>query len=187
MPPKCRIFKKGNKKPKHQRYVFWRIRIPRAISVSNANSSQQEIDFLRDAEKKGRLSGIIWIDRGSGRNEDNVRWALEYLHSEHAKLYGRNIQKRYDYAWIKMAIDHGKLSERYWVLRDMSTPAFITYIRSLGFSDIADSKTLNKMIAVSQWNRDKDFIDFPRARVQILERRRRNRIAMTFLEILNEF
>ena len=68
----------------------------------------------------------------------------------------------------------------------MSTPKFIDYIKSLGFTDIAGSKTLNKFIALAKWNTTTNKFTFPEALVNTLELKRRNAIALKFLEILKE-
>ena len=64
----------------------------------------------------------------------------------------------YDYAWIKMALDHGAIPGPYSKLKYMSTPAFVKYIKKLGFADIAGSKTLNKFIAKAHWHSDDNSI-----------------------------
>ena len=68
----------------------------------------------------------------------------------------------------------------------MSTPKFVDYIKSLGFTDIAGSKTLNKMIAQATWISKSNMLTFPGYYIPIKELNRRNLIIQKFLEIMNE-
>jgi hypothetical protein len=177
----------ANKKNKtRKRTTLFSGRFPYAISISTRKHSKKEIDFLKDAEEKGYITNVTWINSGSIYNDDKFRDALHYLHSEHAEKLNCKIQNHYDYAWIKLAIDHGKIPSRFWILKYMSTPAFVSYIKLLGFFDIAGSKTLNKYIAAAQWHPEEIKFSFPKSYISISECRRRNDIALKFLEIINE-
>ena len=65
-------------------------------------------------------------------------------------------------------------------------PNFVDYIKSLGFKDIAGSKTLNKFIAKATWIKEENRLSFPRGFLGRLECKRRNGIVSKFLEIMNE-
>ena len=66
----------------------------------------------------------------------------------------------------------------------MSTPAYVKYIKKLGFTDIAGPKTLNKFIAKGHWY--SNSITFPDSQISVSECERRNKINLKFLELLNE-
>jgi len=156
------------------------------ITISVDGLTEEQIAFFKEAEKKGLIPKITWIDSKYDSTDDKMKFALLYLHTEDADSEGCQIKHHYDYAWIKMAIDHGPIPSPYWKLRHRSTPAFVKYIQWLGFTDIAGSKTLNKVLAKAKWYDGENRISFPKFGIGILECKRRNRIAMKFLELINE-
>ena len=156
------------------------------ITTHTGNLTQKEINLLKGLVAKGLLPKITWITSSPDGVNDKIKYALRYLHSEEAKSLGCEMQKGYDYAWIKIVLDQLKLSSPYAVLKCMSTPVFVNYIKSLGFKDIAGSKTLNKFIAMAHWDREGNRLSFPMQFIPPLECERRNNIVWKFLEILNE-
>lgn len=194
MAPKYRISTKGKRLQKRKMKLFslavkarrLSVKRPCAITISTEGHSQAEIEYLQDAEAKGLITNVTWIRSNNKGVDDSIRYAIHCLHTKEAQTYNCNIQKQYDYAWIKMALDHGSVPSRFGILQHRSTPTFVRYIQSLGFTDIAGSKTLNKELSKAFWDSLNSTITFPKSYVNILERKRRNRIAMKFLEILNE-
>ena len=133
---------------------------PRAISISTRGLTQEQIALFKELERKREIPPITWIVSFPNSVDDKIRLALIYLHSEDAKIQKCQMQKGYDYAWIKMALDHGIIPSQYLHLKSMSTPRFVEYIESLGFTDIAGSKTLNKFIAKATWLSEAYIISF---------------------------
>ena len=86
----------------------------------------------------------------------------------------------------KIALTRGPIPDRYTEQRYMSTPKFVDYIISLGFNDIAGSKTLNEAIAQARWHSEGNRLSFPSAFLGNVERKRRNLIVFKFPEIMNE-
>jgi hypothetical protein len=156
------------------------------IAISTRELTQEQIDIFKNLEKNGDIPSITWITSSPSSVDDRIKLALLYLHSEEAKKLKCQMQKGYDYAWIKMALDHGKIPSPYLHLKSMSTPTFAKYIQSLGFKDIAGSKTLNKFIAKATWLSEAYIISFKGIPVAKPECDRRNNIALKFLEIVNE-
>ncbi len=164
--------------------LLFHYRRPLCITISTEGLTQEQIDLLKEQERKGRIPKITWITSAPHFINDKVKFALLYLHSDEADLLGCKMKRGYDYAWIKMAIDHGSIPSPYSNLKHMSTPAFVKYIKKLGFTDVAGSKTLNKFIAMGHWySNDITFPDIP---VSVSECERRNKINLKFLELLNE-
>lgn len=159
---------------------------PLAITIGTDGLTEEQIDLLKELESKGRLPKITWIASSPNGFDDVMKFALLYLHSDEAKEMGCKILHGYDYAWIKIALEHGPIPDRYTCYRYMSTPKYVDYIKSLGFTDIAGSKTLNKFIAKAKWHKDDKLLTFKDLFNNASERRRRNRIALKFLEIMNE-
>lgn len=160
---------------------------PLSITISIDGLTQEQIDLLKELEAKGLIPKITWISSGHNGFDDVMKLALLYLHSNEAKEMGCKIIHGYDYAWIKIALERGPIPERYSSHRYMSTPKFVEYIKSLGFKDIAGSKTLNKAIAQATWHPKFNSLFFlQRFHISRLENRRRNNIALKFLEIMNE-
>ena len=157
-----------------------------AMTVCIGNLTDKQIKFLKDSVSKGILPEITWLESKADSFDEAMKTVLTTLHSEEAKAQGYRIERGYDYAWIKIAYDCGPIPERHLKSRFMSTPQFVKYIRSLGFKDIAGSKTLNKFIADARWHKDSKTLTFKNLSVNALERRRRNRIVQKFLEIMNE-
>lgn len=194
MAPKYRISTKGKKLQKRKMKLFslavkarhLSVKRPCAITISTEGHSQAEIEFLQDAEAKGLITNVTWISSSPNGFDEKMKYALLYLHSDEAKTKGCKILKGYDYAWIKIALTRGPIPNRYTEHRYMSTPKFVNYIISLGFNDIAGSKTLNKAIAQVRWHSESNRLSFPNAFLGNVERRRRNLIAFKFLEIINE-
>ena len=156
------------------------------ITISTHDLTQAQIQLFKDMERRGGIPPITWIESVPSTVDDKIRLALLYLHGEEAKKPKCQMQKGYDYAWIKMALDYGSIPSPYHYLKSMSTPTYVEYIQSLGFKDIAGSKTLNKFIAKSKWVRDANAISFRGFPVAKPECDRRNNIALKFLEIVNE-
>lgn len=159
---------------------------PLCITISTEGLTQEQIDYLKDLEAKGLIPKVTWILSSPRGLDDKLKYALLYLHSEEAKLLGCKIIKGYDYAWIKIAMDSQRMPERYRRYQYMSTPKFVVFIKSLGFIDIADSKTINKALTHALWSLDDNDIYFHQIYLNIAERKRRNLIALKFLEIMNE-
>ena len=65
------------------------------------------------------------------------------------------------------------------------TKRFVEYIKSLGFSDIAGSKTINKAKSHAKWQSETNTITFHGISLSSPERKRRNMIAWRFLEMMN--
>ena len=185
MATKYKIIAKGKNKTQRK----WKTRssrIPRATTVRTYDIPLDQLEFLKEAERTGKLTDITWIITNDGPIDEKIKQILHYLHSEKAKEMNYNIKKRYDYAWIKLILDRGKIPSSFLSLRSMSTPKFVTYILSLGFYDIAGSKTLNKELATAFWDSLNNKIIFRNVYVDIKECRRRNSIALKFFEMLNE-
>lgn len=159
---------------------------PRYITISTEGLTQEQIGLLKGLERKGLIPKITWITSAPNSINDKMKFALLYLHSDEAKSLGCKMQRGYDYAWIKMALDHGTIPSPYSNLKHMSTPSFVKYIKKLGFTDIVGPKTLNKCIAKAHWYSDSNSISFPRIHISVSECERRNKINLKFLEILNE-
>ena len=159
---------------------------PLHIAISIGGTEPQEIELLKELEAKGRISNITWIESNPGSFDEKMKYVLSYLHSAKAKKLGCMIRKGYDYAWIKIAMDSKKMPERYNNSKHMSTPKFVEYIKSLGFSDIAGSKTINKAKAHAMWQSETNKIVFYKIYLSNVERKRRNLIAWKFLEMINE-
>ena len=159
---------------------------PLCITISTEGLTQEQIDLLKELEAKGLIPKITWITSSHNTINDKIKYALLYLHSDEAKSLGCKMKRGYDYAWIKMALDHGAIPGPYSKLKYMSTPAFVKYIKKLGFTDIAGSKTLNKFIAKAHWHSDDNSIYFPGLYISVSECERRNKISLKFLEIMNE-
>ena len=159
---------------------------PLNISISTHGLTQQQINLFKELERNREIPPITWIVSAPNSVDDKIRLALIYLHSKEAKEQGCQMQNGYDYAWVKMALDHGGIPSPYHQLKFMSTPTFVSYIISLGFTDIAGSKTLNKFIAKATWLRDAYIISFKGVPIAKPECDRRNKIALKFLEIVNE-
>ncbi len=186
-PRKYRIFAKGNNRNRSRRIVKLHLhQTPHSISIATSGHTQEEIEFLKEAERKGLIRNVTWIISNNGSVDETITYAICCLHTEAAKKNGCAIINQYDYAWLKMVLNHGPLPSRFRILKSMSTPAFVHYIQSLGFRDIAGSKTLNKVLATAFWNSTKMEITFRGRPIGIQECKRRNRIAMKFLEILTE-
>ena len=156
------------------------------ITVGTDDLTENQIEFLKDSVSKGILPEITWIESKADSFDEAMKSVLTTLHSDEAKAQGYRIERGYDYAWIKIAYDCGPIPERHLKSRFMSTPQFVKYIRSLGFEDIAGSKTLNKFIADARWHKESKTFTFKNLSVNALERCRRNRIVQKFLEIMNE-
>ena len=167
-----------------RKLMLYHYRRPLCITISTEGLTQEQIDLLKELERKGLIPRITWITSSPNSINDKVKYALLYLHSDEAKEMGCKMKKGYDYAWIKMAIDHGTIPTPYSNLKHMSTPAFVKYIKKLGFTDVAGSKTLNKFIAMGRWHSNN--ITFPDILVSVSECERRNKINLQFLELLNE-
>ena len=157
-----------------------------SITVGTDGLTQEQIDLLKELEAKGQLPKITWIKSSPNGFDDRMKFALVYLHSEEAKEFGCKMKRGYDYAWIKIALTRGQIPDRYTEQRYMSTPKFVDYIKSLGFKDIAGSKTLNKVIAQAKWHSEGNNLSFPKVFLNNLEYKRRNSIVLKFLEIMNE-
>ena len=156
------------------------------ITIHTYGLPQEQIDFLKELEAKGLIPKITWIESKPDGLDDKLKLAFLYLHSEEAESMGCKIQKGYDYAWIKIAINSKKMPERYCIYKSMSTPKYVDFIKSLGFTDIAGSKTINKALTHAQWHSDSNKIIFRGVYLSMSERKRRNNIALKFLEIMNE-
>jgi hypothetical protein len=161
-------------------------RQPFAITIGTDGLTEEQIDLLKELEATGRIPKITWIASSPNGFDDVMKFALLYLHSNEAKEMGCKILHGYDYAWIKTALERGPIPDRYSSHRYMSTPKFVDYIKSLGFKDIAGSKTLNKAIAQAKWHSEGNMLTFHRCFISVLERKRRNNIILKFLEIMNE-
>ena len=159
---------------------------PSDITIATPGLTEEQIALLKKLEENGDIPPITWIISSPSSVDDRIRLALLYLHSEEAKKLKCQMYKGYDYAWLKMAFDHGKMPSPYLHLKSMSTPTFVKYIQSLGFTDIAGSKTLNKFIAQATWLSEAYIISFRGLPVAKPECDRRNNIALKFLEIVNE-
>lgn len=159
---------------------------PHCITISTEGLTQEQIDLLKELEAKGLIPKITWITSSPNSFDDRMKYALLYLHSDEAKSLGCKILKGYDYAWIKIVLNKGQLPDLYSSQRYMTTPVFVKYIKSLGFTDIAGPKTINKAIAQAKWHSDGSSLSFRGYFVSVLESKRRNNIALKFLEILNE-
>lgn len=159
---------------------------PLCITISTEGLTQEQIDNMKELERQGLLPNVTWIESSPRGYDDKLKYALLYLHSEEAKLFGCKIIKGYDYAWVKIAMDSKEMSERYRRYQYMSTPKFVEFIKSLGFIDIAGPKTINKALTNARWSSDDNAIYFHRVYINIIERKRRNLIASKFLEIMNE-
>lgn len=159
---------------------------PRSTTISTEGLTQKQIYLMKGLEEKGRIPKITWIITRPNGFDDKLKYALTYLHSIEAESMGCQIQKGYDYAWIKIAMDSKAMPERYDKYKYMSTPKFVEYIKSLGFTDIAGSKTINKALTNAKWLSESNEIVFDKIYIHISERKRRNRIALKFLEIMNE-
>lgn len=125
--------------------------------------------------------------------EDEMKAALNVLHSQEAKGSGFGIVNGYDYAYIKLVIDREWFngSDR---LKD-TMPGFIKLIKRLGFDDICDSddnekivnasKTLNKYYSQAFPSKDKNDFNWTYTDAKgesPSERNRRNRLVKTFTE-----
>ena len=159
---------------------------PRCITISTEGLTQEQIDLLKELEAKGLIPKITWIESSPNSFDDRMKYALLYLHSDEAKSLGCKILKGYDYAWIKIALDCSKMPVHYVKYTGMSTPKFVEYIRSLGYTDIAGSKTINKVMTHARWQSESNTIAFHRINISMPEHKRRNCIALKFLEIMNE-
>ena len=159
---------------------------PLAVTISTEGLTQEQIDLLKELEAKGLIPKITWIESSPNSFDDRMKYALLYLHSDEAKSLGCKILKGYDYAWIKIALDCSKMPVHYVKYTGMSTPKFVEYIRSLGYTDIAGSKTINKVMTHARWQSESNTIAFHRINISMPEHKRRNRIALKFLEIMNE-
>lgn len=203
MPSKVRITTtKKNAERKKTRYFIrlrrsrllsrmrWLISPPASqplfITVGTDGLTQEQIDLLKELERKGLIPQITWIESSPNGFDDRIKFALVYLHSEEAKSLGCIMKRGYDYAWIKIALTRGPIPDRYAEQRYMSTPKFVDYIKSLGFKDISGSKTLNKAIAQARWHSEGNNLSFPKVFLGNLECKRRNSIVSKFLEIMNE-
>ncbi len=159
---------------------------PLHIAISTGGASPQEVELLKELEAKGRISKITWIESNPGSLDDKIKYVLSYLHTDEAKKLGCRICKGYDYAWIKLAMDSKRMPERYSSCKYMSTPKFVEYIKSLGFTDIAGSKTINKAKSHAKWQSETNILTFHGISLSAPERKRRNMIAWKFLEMMNE-
>lgn len=160
---------------------------PVGISISVAGLPLEQLAFLKDAESKGLITNVTWINSGSSQNpEDIIKYALLYLHSDDARKQGCEMIRGYDYAWIKIVLDRAQVPSRFSTLKYMSAPKFVEYIKSLGFMDIAGPKTLNKVISQARWLSDSNKLSFQGYLISMPEIKRRNSIALKFMEILNE-
>ena len=194
MATKYRILVKGQKQLKKTFRFFSSMRrvrrfsfdCPRALTISIDSLTQEQIALLKELEAKGLIPKITWIMSVINSFDDRMKFALLFLHSDDAEALGCKMRRGYDYAWIKIALTRGPLPDRYTEQRYMSTPKFVDYIKSLGFKDIAGSKTLNKAIAQARWHSEGNNLSFPRVFLGNLEYKRRNRIVSKFLEIMNE-
>lgn len=169
-----------------RRLMFYHYGQPLCITISTEGLTQEQIDLLKELERKGLIPKITWITSTPNSINDKMKYALLYLHSDEAKSLGCKMQRGYDYAWIKMALDHGTIPGPYSKLKHMSTPVFVKYIKKLGFNDVAGSKTLNKFIAKAHWYSDGNSISFPGIFISVSECERRNKINSKFLELINE-
>ena len=168
MASKYRILVKGKKLQKRKMKFFFFARkarrfsfkIPKAIAISTEGHSPAEIAFLQDAEAKGLITNVTWISSSPNGFDEKMKFALLYLHSDEAESLGCKMKRGYDYAWIKIALERGPIPDRYSSQRYMSTPKFVDYIQSLGFKDIAGSKTLNKFIAKAEWQKTESRLSF---------------------------
>jgi len=167
-----------------RRLIYPPSRQPLCITISTEGLTQEQIDLLKELERKGLIPKITWITSAPNSINDKMKYALLYLHSDEAKSLGCKMQRGYDYAWIKMALDHGTIPSPYSNLKHMSTPSFVKYIKKLGFTDVAGSKTLNKCIAKAHWY--SNSISFPGIFISVSECERRNKINSKFLELINE-
>lgn len=167
-----------------RRLIYPPSRQPLCITISTEGLTQEQIDLLKELERKGLIPKITWITSAPNSINDKMKYALLYLHSDEAKSLGCKMQRGYDYAWIKMALDHGTIPSPYSNLKHMSTPSFVKYIKKLGFTDVAGSKTLNKCIAKAHWY--SNSISFPGIFIPVSECERRNKINSRFLELINE-
>jgi hypothetical protein len=194
MPTKYYKYIKG-KKPQRRTVSFslfvrkarlLSIEYPLDIAVHLGRTPIKEIAFLKDAEAKGLITNVIWIDSNPNNPEDRIKWALWYLHFPKKEDIDCKIVYGYDYAWIKIVLEHGPILDRYSSMRFMSTPKFENFIKSLGFKDVASSKTLNKYIAQAWWNRKCNRLLFPGNDIDSIECKRRNSIVAKFIEIMKE-
>lgn len=158
---------------------------PNLITTTTKDLTQEQIDLLKYLEAEGLIPPITWIESNPDGFDAKMKSALSYMHSPEAVTMGCNIAKGYDYAWIQMAMDSNQMPERYNMYRFMTTPKFVEYIKSLGFTDIAGSKTINKAKACARWHRENNTIVFDGI-INTVEFSRRNLIAHKFIELMNE-
>ena len=159
---------------------------PRLITTSTGSLTPEQIDILKDLVRKGHLPKITWIESRPNSFNEKMKLALTYLHSSEAEAMGCMILNGYDYAWIKLAMDSRNMPERYNHYKYMSTPKFVEYIRYLGFTDIAGSKTINKFLTHARWHSGSNRIAFNNIRISPSESERRILISLKFLEIIIE-
>ncbi len=127
------------------------------------------------------LSGPEFIS-----TQDRFKKALTYLNSEEAKNEGCAIKYGYDYAWIQKAIVSRSFSG-YERILNYSTPKFINYINSLGFTNIVKSKTIDKYRKLVIEHRNSPIPwDYSDCQDNVVEKNRRNKIVKAFIEIMND-
>lgn len=160
--------------------------LPHLTTISTEGMTQEQIDLLKSLEAEGLIPPITWIESSPNSFDEKMRYALLYLHSEQAESLGCKIIKAYDYAWIKIAMASNRMPERYRKYQYMTTPKFVKYIRSLGYTDIAGSKTINKLMAQARWLKDENKMEFYTNHINLSECKRRNLIVSKFLEIMIE-
>ncbi len=118
--------------------------------------------------------------------QDRLKIALTYLNSVKAQQNKCAIKNGSDYALIFKAIKAG-IFRGYEHVLNYSTPKFVKYVRELGFSNIVQSKTIDKRYnTIIIHGNDKLIWDYTDCYDNVLEKNRRNKIVRAFVDIMNE-
>ena len=157
------------------------------IAILEAKYTKQQIESLIKTCDEQGIDYVIMPASVPNVTEERMRLALEFLNSEQAKTQGNAIKEKYDYAWIKRVIDK-KLFAGASKVANKSFPSFVSYIKSLGCPEIHSTDISRYYNKAKDKNVDGSLPwDYEDCKNDRNETNRRNRIALTFLDIMKEF
>lgn len=170
---------KNTKLKKRKQYVNFAL-----LSFSRQHYNDQQVKLLQELAKKDPLGCFMYEGPFPLNNYERFRTAIEEMTSEANKRNSWYIKHKYDYAWIKRAIDWRTI-RNYDKYMDVSNPKFVKFLKMMGFPRVPDDKTLAKFYNKAERG---DGYTPPWRYTDgcgVYEEGRRNMIAAKFIEMMN--
>ncbi len=143
--------------------------------LSNYPNEEERRELNEIAQRHGEE--MIWLDSHKSHKEERLREVLRALEASNRPY---RIKNKYDYAWIKLAID-SEIVNGFRSLMNCSFPESIHYLDTFGLRELPEPTAMRKYY-------DKAYGTFPwmyRDCVNNLtERNRRNGIVNKFRELM---